>query len=53
VKRYRVTFMTHKVLITPLAARLFVPLPSVQATTNDQMNRRLRRQVPVRKNKGG
>jgi len=31
--------MTQKVLITPLAARLFVPLPSVQVTTNEQMNR--------------
>jgi hypothetical protein len=31
--------MTHKVPITLLAARLFVPLPSAQATPNDQMNR--------------
>jgi hypothetical protein len=37
-KYYRVTVMTHKVLITPLAARPFVPLPTAQVTTNDQMN---------------
>jgi hypothetical protein len=38
-KHNRVTVMVQKVSITPLAARLFVLLPSEQATTDDQMNR--------------
>jgi hypothetical protein len=31
--------MVQGLSITPLAARLFVSLPSAQATTHDQMNR--------------